>query len=460
MAITIQQNPIRQVASGRGYVPLGPCVWSVSSSNIAQPNFKFLIQIFDGATEVAKFVIAPNPYDRCHFDAWEVNKSYVRPDIIDASFNSIHYQGTTAAPGNKPFRTALTAIKKLQIRFGEKYDVLGTPTEFPGASTLGVVAWDMYILPYRTQFADGLNPAGNGRWTLTNLNPRPPLTAWRSGYFKGDNTTAYSLGTAIQIPVTVNDWGVMSFPHDSLTIDSLNNTYDLNYAIYNGNTLLGSQITLITAGNGAASPTSTTATDKLVYFAAYPKNLSNLNVITNPLYWPDNTFNPTWTHYTITIRTSGGNASSQALVFYRVQPDNCRFDNMRLAFWNDYGGWDYFNFTKKNEINWTKQGKTYDKIIGTFEDTTYYQPGNTRSTTVYGQIVDKVYTVTSNWITEGMSTYLRQLFSSREVRLLDTANVTDIPVTVVEGSYKEEKIRSSRVVNVTFQIKLSQPLNI
>lgn len=448
------------MASGRGYVALGPCVWSVSSSNIAQPNFKFLIQIYDGATEVAKFVIAPNPFDRCHFDAWEVNKSYIKPDVADSNFQSIHYHGTTASPGNKPFRTATNSIKSLQIRFGEKYDVGGDPTEFPGAGTLGADAWMMYILPYRSQFSDGLNAAGNGRWTLTNLNPRPPLTAWRSGYFRGDNTTAWSLGTAIQIPVTVNDWGVMSFPHDGLTIDSLNNTYDWVYTIYNGLTTIGTQTSLINAANGAAAPNSTTAAHKLIYFAAFPKNLANANVIANPLIWPDTLFNPNWTHYTLVIRSSFGSVASNTLVFYRVQPDNCRFDNMRLCWVNDFGGWDYFNFSMKNEINWTKQGKTYDKIIGTFDDTTYYQPNYSRSTTVYGQMVEKVYTVTSNWVTEGMITYLRQLFSSREVHLLDTANTTHIPVTVVENSYKEERIRSSRVVQITFQIKLSQPLNL
>ena len=460
MAISIQTNPIRQVASGRGYVPLGPCVWSVSSNQTAQPNFKYLIQIFDGATEVAKFVIAPNPNNRCSFDAWEVNKSYIKADAQNSSGNSIHYQGTTVAPGNKPFIKATKSIKALEIRFGEKYDVGGVPMEFPGAGTLGADAWMMYILPYRTQFSDGLNPAGNGRWTLTNLNSRPPLTAWRFGYFTGDNTTLWSLGSAIQIPVTVNDWGVMSFPHDGLTIDSLNNTYDWVFTIYNGTTVIGTQTTLITSGNGASAPNSTTGVDKLIYFAAFPKNLSNANVISNPLIWPDNLFNPNWTHYSITIRSSFASASSNPIVFYRVTPDNCRFDNMRLAWVNDFGGWDYFNFTKKNEINWTKQGKTYDQIIGTFSELNYIQPNSSRSTTVYGQMVEKIYTVSSDWVTEGMITYLRQLFTSREVNLLDTANTTHIPVTIVENSYKEERIRSSRVVQITFQIKLSQPLNL
>lgn len=459
MAITIQQNPIRQLLNGRGYVPLGPCVWSVSSSNIAQPNFKFLVQFYDGSTEVAKFVVAPNPNNRCHFDAWEVNKSYIKPDVANTNKVSIHYHGTVSTPGNKFFLKSALALKKLQIRFGEKYDVGGVPTEYPGAGSVGADAWDMYILPYRSQFSQGLNVAGLTRWTLGTTPPSPPLTAWRLGYYEGDNTSAWSI-SGIQIPVTVNDWGVMSFPHDGLTIDQFSDTYDLRYTIYNGTNTIGTQTTVINSSNGAAANTSTNESDKLIYFAAYPKNLSNTNVITNPTLWPDATFNPNWTHYSIQIRNSGGTAVSSLMVFYRVQPDNCRFDTLRLGWINDSGGYDYFNFTKKNEINWTKEGKTYDKIIGSFSETNYSQPDYSRSTTVYGQMVSKIYTVSSDWVSEGTITYLRQLFSSREVHLLDPTNTTHIPVTIVENSYKEEKIRSSRVVQVTFQIKLSQPLNI
>lgn len=459
MAITVQQNPIRQLLNGRGYVALGPCVWSVSSSNVAQPNFKFLIQFFDGATEVAKFVIAPNPNNRCHFDAWEVNKSYIKPDVSINNTQSIHYHGTVAAPGNVLFLKASNSIKRLQIRFGEKYDVGGVPTEYPGAGSLGADAWDMYILPYRSQFSDGLNAAGANRWTMNTFSQVTPLSAWRQGYFEGPNTSDWSL-LGIQIPVTTNDWGVMSFPHDGLTIDQFNNTYDLVYTIYNGTNTIGSQTKVINAANGAAAPNSTTPADKLIYFAAYPKNLSNSGTTSNPLIWPDTTFNPNWTHYTIQIRTSGGTAVCSLMTFYRVDIDNCRYDTMRLGWVNDYGGYDYWNFTKKNEINWTKEGKTFDKIIGTFEDTNYIQPNFSRSTTVYGQQVSKVYTVSSDWVSEGTINVLRHLFSSREVHLIDSANSTHIPVTIVENSYKEEKIRSSRVVQITFQIKLSQPLNI
>lgn len=460
MAITIQQNPIRSVVSGRGYVPTGPCVWSCSSSNVAQPNFKFLVQIYDGATEVAKFVVAPNQYDRLHFDAWEVNKPYIRPDVADSNFNSIHYQGTTSSPGNKPFITATNSIKMLEIRFGEKYDVAGVPTEFPGAGTLGADAWQMYILPYRTQYSDGLNPSGVARWTLSYPAQAQPLTKWRYGQFIGPNTSEWSLGTAIQIPVTYLDYGVISFPHDGMTIDQFNDTYSFEFQIYNGNITIGTSTITINATNGAAAPNSTTASHKLIYAAAYPKNLSDTDVIANPLIWPDNTFNPDWTHYRIIIRNSTSGAVSNPLIFYRIPPDNCRYDTIRLAWVNDIGGWDYFNFTKRNEKDWTTDGKTYDKVIGTFGETTYYQPGYSRSTTTFAQNVSKVYTLTSDYISEGTFTFLRDLFTSREVHIVDTANTTHIPVQVVDKSYKERTIRSANVYNVTLQVKLAQPLNI
>jgi hypothetical protein len=419
------------------------------------------VQIYDGATQVAKFVVAPNQYDRLHFDCWEINKPYIKPDVANSAGASIHYLGTTAAPGNKPFLTATNSIKMLEIRFGEKYDVGSppVPTEFPGAGTLGQDAWQMYILPYRTQYSDGLNPIGVARWTLNFPAQAFPLTKWRFGQYTGPNTSSWSI-VDCQIPVTVNDWGVMSFPHDGLTIDSFNNTHDLFYEIYNGTVSIGTSTIVINAANGAAAPNSLVATNKLVYFAAFPKNLSSSNVISNPLLWPDNLINPNWTHYRIVIRNSSNNFVSKALTFYRVEPDNCRFDTIRLGWINDSGGWDYFNFTKKNEKDWSTDGKTYDKVIGAFGESTYTQPNYERSTTTFAQNVSKVYTLTSDWLTEGQFTFLRDLFTSREVHIIDTANTTHIPVQVVDKQYKERTIRSANLYNVTMQVKLAQPLNI
>ena len=317
----------------------------------------------------------------------------------------------------------------------------------------------MYILPYRTQYSDGLNPSGLSRWTLAFPSQAQPLTKWRAGYFVGPNTSAWSL-VGIQIPVTYLDWGVISFPHDGQTIDQYNNTYDVVYTIKNGLTTLGTSTILINSTNGAAAPNSTTPTDKLVYMAAYPKNLCDVDVLANPLIWPDNTFNPNWTHYTLNFRNPSTNAISTPLVFYRVKPDNCRFDTIRLAWVNDSGGWDYFNFTKKNEKDWATDGKTYDKVIGTFGETNYTQPGYARSTTTFAQNVSKIYSLTSDWITEGQFTFLRDLFTSREVHIIDSANTTHIPVTVVDKAYKERTIRSANLYNVTIQVKLAQPLNI
>jgi len=59
MAISVAQNPIgTQGAGGRGFMGLGDCVFRVTSSSLAQPNFKFFVQVYDVATLVAEFVIA------------------------------------------------------------------------------------------------------------------------------------------------------------------------------------------------------------------------------------------------------------------------------------------------------------------------------------------------------------------------------------------------------------------
>lgn len=455
MAITIGQNPLATRVGGRGYYGMGPCWWRCTSSSTAQPNFKYLVQIYDGATEVQKFVVSPNQTGTLLFNMEEISQQYVKPDYYIGSLGlSLHYLCTVGGAQARPFTTNVDGCKMLQIRFGEKYDVAGVPTEFPG-TTLGTDMFNQYFFGYRYQYADGLNPTGLNKWSLGSVSGlNLPLTRWQAGAFKHEDSSAWGIEGQVQIPVRIADYGVMAFPHDALTIDAYNETVTVEYTLYNGASTVGTDSVTINAANGAAAGTSTTDTDKLIYFGAYPKNLSQLLTTIDPSLWPD-ALN-TWTHYRLRWKASGA-SFSLATYFVLDNVDDCRYDNIRLGFANDKGGWDYFNFGKKNEISWKVEPKKFNKLMGDLSVINYTQFGFERSETTFAQTIEKMYVLTSDWITEEAFEVLKQIYLSRDVHILDEANLTHIPVTVMETTYQQRRIRSANLYNITLNVKLAQP---
>jgi hypothetical protein len=463
MAISVAQNPISAEGNGgRGYFGSGDCVFRVTSSSLAQPNFKFLVQVYDVATLVAQFVIAPNPQSMLMFNLYEVARAYIKPDTqIYSEDYSIHYTTKLPAVTAEPFSRNTTGLKRLEVRFGEKYDVAGVPTEFPGAGTLGADAWQVFFLPWFLQDADGAYPSGLTRWVVgsTLALTNQFMSDIIPGVYSHPESNAWGIEGKPQIPVRLSDYGVIAFPHDVTTIDDNNDSGEVEFTIWNGTTLIGTQDIVVNAANGAAAGTSTNEQDKLIYYGAYPANLSNTTSTINPFYWPDNTFNPNWTHYSIRIKSATLAGISLPVYFVRVESTECRYDNIRLAWANQKGGWDYWNFDKKNEIDWKTDGKTFRKINGTYQNATFKKLNFERGETIFAQDVEKMYTLTSDWLSEEAFTFLRGIFLSKEVHIVNTANLTHIPVTVMDKEYKQRTIRHAIQYNLTFKVKLSQTYN-
>jgi len=350
-------------------------------------------------------------------------------------------------------------LKRLEVRFGEKYDVAGVPTEFPGAGTLGADAWQVFFLPWLLQDSDGAYPQGLTRWTLGD-----PVTVGNramsdiiKGVYVHEDSATWGIEDSYQIPVRTTDYGVLAFPHDDLTIDTEHETENCYYEIWNGTTSLGTATIPISALTGAAAGTSTNEQAKLIYHGAYPANLSNTeSFILNPALYPNNS--NTWTHYSLQYGNSV-DKSAPNFYFVKVEATTCRYDNIRIAFVNQKGGWDYWNFDKKNEIDWKTDGKTFRKINGTYQNATFKKNIFERGETVFSQEVEKIYTITSDYLTEEAFEFLKGIVLSKDVHIVDTANLTHIPVTVVNKEYKQRKIRSSVMYNITLQVKLSQTYN-
>jgi hypothetical protein len=184
-------------------------------------------------------------------------------------------------------------------------------------------------------------------------------------------------------------------------------------------------------------------------------NDSNLSSFVQP------SSNPNWTHYRVTF-TLAGNLGNRSIMYYFYDQEktgqyDCRYDYVRLAWVNSRSGWDYFNFIKKNEVSNEFERKQYKKILmnseGTFDN---WQ----RQLTDRQTIVTQTLTITSDWIQEKEFVFLRNLFASNQVEMLETINEKSLgyrkPVSIMDTSFVEKKERNGKLYNITIKIKYSQ----
>ncbi len=116
----------------------------------------------------------------------------------------------------------------------------------------------------------------------------------------------------------------------------------------------------------------------------------------------------------------------------------CEYPGVRFAWINDYGVWDYFNFTlqknkftsmdtglyKKNFVNYstTTNAVTYDK--------------KRRGTDAYYVNIAETFQVSSDWLTQEQADWLEGLFYAPEVMIQD--GTTWLPIIITDSEFQSK----------------------
>lgn len=244
-----------------------------------------------------------------------------------------------------------------------------------------------------------------------------------------------SLGRpTIWIPVLLSDYGLMSVPF---------NTW------LNGNLLL-LKLELVKANGSIITDTIyPSSSEEIIHIGCYPSNLNDAATSVNPYSYPD------YRYYTLTSYSSPTNQNSLTYAFYNAEyygQYDCKYDRIRLGWVNSRGGWDYFNFIKKNEVTNQIERKQYKQLLvndsGTFDK---WQ----RQLTDRKPIVNRTINAISDWIQEGEYVFLRSLMLSTQVHMIATDGKF-IPVSIADNQFVEKKERNGKLYNVSINIKYSQ----
>jgi hypothetical protein len=214
------------------------------------------------------------------------------------------------------------------------------------------------------------------------------------------------------------------------------------------NTVDSYRVAVFGTSNGAAFVNFTAAPQ--VGIPAYPQNIINSTFATMPDPVALN-----WNFYTIEAYNGGSRVSKQYF-FYNAEKFgqyDCRYDYVRLAWVNSRGGWDYYNFIKKNEITNQIERKQFKRVLFNGQNTIFSRYD--RQLYDRANVVTRTLSITSDWVQEEEFVFLRSLMVSNQVHIV-TATGGHLPVSMDENSYLERNERNNKLYNVALKVSYSQ----
>ena len=411
MAITINDQPYQ-------YTPVGQRLMLVASStNVANAGFRF---VFDfGSFQVN---VQPNAS----------NKGIL--DLAPIFRESLTHEAGTANELSMTKETTSVAFISCTIKEGWLVDGVFTVSGSGMADIDDVFA---FLAEY--QVADGYKPNPTERYGLFTTNSYM-MSERINDTHKWIEAPSRGLSNDwVYIPTRLADFGQLYTPCFNGLIG--NNADSLIVSLYDDtDTLIDSNYYTLPTDNNAVARVG-----------AYPSNLINDGYdFTDVKYYTiqagEVTTFPIYTPF------------SRVYCFYLVA-DDCRFDNVRIGWSNTCGGVDYFNFTKKSELSYSYDRKQYQKVVGTYNASTFGFNTFDRGATDRYVTTTKGLQINSDWVSVGEFNLLQTLCRSNDVFIINDDG-TQTPVLVDTQNFVIKDERYSKLYNVTLNLKYSQPVGL
>jgi hypothetical protein len=407
MAITIEQQPTVGVAA------YNPVIFSVSSTNDTETDFKYIADLYVDGTKRHTFKFPKNPtYDFGVVDCSAILQSYMSHDF-----------DTTLADNG--IEQDPNSIVEFYVEFGEEYTsggVVSTTTGLTTSNTLdGINAGVNFEDWVDFTFTDYYN---------TSVEPTKFLTNQPDGR---------------TVPADMNHWLYMANDGTNGSIETVRiKTYDSAGTI-NGSFAIANDY------DGGADDTEdrhlrvpTGINVNNVSSGSVVAAVGALPILDTDVY-----------SYTVETENSGKTNSSEVFDFTREFNTSCNTD-YTLHFLNELGGFDSFMMDKVHTKKWKKEQKTYKAEGGTLaSDGSYTHTKHKHQRRAYYTETGQTLTLRSDWITEAESVWLRELFDSPVIFMEDPddniISITDINIM----DYTEKQATVDKIFNLELEVSFS-----
>jgi len=424
MAITINQQPTSPNMAN------ADLLYSVSSNQISQPQFQYVVDVFESgsSTLIQRIKQQANPSGYGVFNMRQ---------ILSYQMDSDNVWKTDV------FTTSSECNKSFIVQFGEEYgtSVSGAVALYDGIQNITAGA------PAKTGSAqyiitDGLVEPNSGDWNFAS-----------SSYYSNELiddiafTHSFALSTAPKTQsIREGDYLTLSFYNGNA--DGINNAtnaqdiYNLEVKQYDSSGVLGTT-TNITSSILRGSPataklwgqvyTSQSAETRLVHLPAGYQNLTD-----NGISWDSDL-----AYYEVKVnpQATDGDKNENAIwdsFRFNVEGLECIGEGVRFAWKNEFGVWDYYNFTLAEGAVSNMERLQYEQI---------FVPYNTSTTTAnyditrrgnkpFNNKITRSKTANSDWLTQSEADWLRELFYSTNVYIQDGTDFK--PVIITDASIVEK----------------------
>jgi hypothetical protein len=399
MAITINQEP-------QAFTPAYNENWFVATTtNQAQPNFKFVVDIvFLGDVTYTRRIkrnIYPGSTNKLVIDVHRIIENYLTHDI-DLATDEV-------TPNANSWKGYI-------IRVGEEYGT--TPAVYPNLAQSNIIlAWNAALDFER--FAVYLDV----------------------DYILGFEYSPFLTNSPAEQKVSLTDKGwlyMIQNPNGQTFTQAEVKTYDANGLVQ---TVLINNPYNVPASSGECFLRMPAAPASLNLLSSGSINAGTLPIIDSSIV-----------RYTIrTLDTGIPNNGSSVTKTFNIVSDCTAYTKYRLHFLNRLGGFDSFSFIKgsmvTDEINkqWYKKPK--GQLVG--DAFGYYMYD--RLTTQYQTEVKTTYQINSDWIDDDESEWLKELLSSPIIFWEKDGELIAINITDVQYQVKKAVTDMTFNLMVTFE---------
>lgn len=415
MAITIISSPqlIMPVYT--------PFYYVATSTNVNQPNFQFIVDVFNcqtATTPFSQFLINPRPdaNGTLQFSPARILESYLSYEI--------DYNNNYSLPPDLTGGTVATNSALLYwLRFGESYGASGAIVQYTGLTNASGYTFNG-VLPYeKLPYWKSSGYTYSGKTFLTNM-PNPMLiNSTDVATISFFNNLSANTATYIQLTTYQNSGGTVQ--------------YNLNNLAYSSNTW-------------------TYAPNIINHFGTGISNLNNSNslVLGGGITIPLVNINTDYQYSIQLCYSSFGTLYPLSQIQFYIINNRCsKYQPVRLMWKNQLGGWDYFSFNlvSRSYVNSTKS--TFKKILP------YNYKSGMRGTTVLNQTNQQTSLVNTDWINDSQMNWLvTDLFVSAEVYELSSTGVI-LPIILTDTNIENQKQINDKLFQKSFAYEYAYELN-
>lgn len=418
--------------------------FTMTSSEFANSGFKYVVVVLDTSTSQSyKFYISPNAVGSGVFNCKTIFNQLVPTSLVIPDSDDILIQIS------EPLLSDEMMVNHIDVNVYEGYDVAGVFTEDTSVQ-----------INYRLMVVYG---KGKSNFLVMGSNDTKPLAL--SECF--DNTIGFNaetIASRINIPLTLQqeviNWQRISRSNVTGAEDSAYKilswiadgaNINTNYPYY---TI--TQFDYVLYDDEYNVITSFDLPFTLGSYSLYhiPVGLRNL-VAGGYISQDDADITSFWT----VVGTDGSSEITAKYGFYI--DDDCKHNPVHVYWLNQKGGWDSFSFIKKNERSIEVEKKRYKQYLGDYNNATVDTPFDTknysRSLTEREPIVKTFINLTSDWVTESEFKFMKDLFQSKSVWMVDD-NVDGyniLPVVVEDNNFLMRRERNSKKYNQTLRLQLA-----